>query len=288
MNSKNFSQIKNLYTSDRANDSQNHQALIDEIAALPAQPKGNPNKLKDMVKVSREINVVGCAFHLMQWTYRQVYSYGATEILIDLKEFAWQTAKQRHNKKPYAPKTIKEALQKLDARSQGLIQVYKSHNWHLHTIIVRPLSSFKRDTSPNSLPESDASNAKLPSSGDFSKNTDWQQQQLKKTQREEFIIKARRIFNQEMKLKLDERTLRKLSYWANNSIDLIKKGYEWLIARYSTAKKTGENISNAAGYLIQGFRFGWFEDFDPFYEPEIPIVDSMKEIASLSRKLFST
>lgn len=274
-----FSEVQKLYSSQKN--------IAEEIASLPSKSKGNPNKLKDLVKISHQIHLQGCAFHLLEWIYKQCHSYGATEFLLDLKKFAKQTAKDRHNKKPYAPKTLKEALVKIESRSQGLVQVFETHHWSLHTIIVRPLTFFERDTSPNSSHNPEAANAKLPSTADHSKNADWQQQQLKKQQRERFISKAKSIFNQELKLKLDERTLRKLSYWSNSQLDLIQKGYEWLITRYSTAVKAGETIENAAGYLIQGFRYGWFTDFDPCYEPEIPICGSMAEVLSHSRRLFA-
>lgn len=205
-------------------------------------------------------------------------SSDAVQIVYDLKGFIKRSSKMKSDGKPYDPKTAKEAIARLHENSCGLIEIVEQYSWHIFKVIVRPLAYAKKELRLKSGKESETDRLEASESVE-DRNLRFKQQQQYLEQEEEFVEEADRVFNnKECNLNVDPRRLKDIFKYTKGDKSLIKKGLQFVLTRVSTAALSGNPIANPAGLLVRGFKAGWVNDFDPYYNNDLPKFENMQDL----------
>ncbi|MEO0013992.1 MAG: hypothetical protein RLZZ535_2381 [Cyanobacteriota bacterium] len=209
---------------------------------------------------------------LAQWILISPRGDEVTQKLIDLKEFNKYIGKNRAT--PYDPKTIKEAIAQLDELTYGWFKIVKSHNWHLHTILIRPVeTAIKEKSRPlESVPRLKQGN---PMFSDAHKERLDKLLQHNISKLDSLLSKIGLIYN--------HCSLKRIWAIAGQKFDEIERGIELML--YQNSIKPG-SIVNPQAWLISCLKNRWFESFDLNYSPDLPKFESVREIARFVREVF--
>jgi hypothetical protein len=212
------------------------------------------------------------AKELAQWILISPIGDNATEKLIDLKKFNKYIGGSRAN--PYDPKTVKEAIAQLNDSTYGWFQIIKSHNWHLHTILIRPveIAIAEKSRPSESLPRVKQGN---PMFCDAHK----ERQRLLLQQN---ISKLDSLLSK-IGLKYSYCSLKRIWAIVGEKFDQIERGIELML--YQNSVKPG-SIVNPKAWLISCLKDRWFESFDLIYSPDLPKFDSVREISRFVKEVF--
>lgn len=209
---------------------------------------------------------------LAQWILRKTNNFQATEKLIDLKVFNKYIGESRVRQ--YDPKTIKEAIAQLDELTYGWFKIVKSHNWHLHTILIRPVETAisEKSQSSGSAPKPKHGNPKF---------SDTHKERLVKLL--QLNISKLDVLLQQVGLKYNYCSLKRIWAIAGQKFDEIERGIELML--YQNSIKPG-SIINPQAWLISCLKDKWFESFDLNYSPDLPKFESVREISRFVREVF--
>jgi hypothetical protein len=209
---------------------------------------------------------------LAQWILRKPQGDETTTKLIDLKEFNKYIAGSRAN--PYDPKTIKEAIAQLNDLTYGWFKIIKSHNWHLHTILIRPVeSAIKEKSRPSeSVPRVKQGNPMF---------SDAHKERLNRLLQQN-ISKLDSLLSN-IGLKYSYCSLQRIWAIVGQKFDEIERGIELML--YQNSIKPG-SIVNPKAWLISCLKNRWFESFDLNYSPDLPRFESVREISRFVREVF--
>lgn len=211
---------------------------------------------------------------LIQWVLRRAKAGSVDEIEIDLRVF--NQFIERDRGRPYDRKTLKEALQQLDEKTQGLILITKSYTWAIHKIIVRPLETVLQLNSQtgDKTPKLATGNAMF--SEDHKKRVREQQQQ---------DISKLDSFLSNLGFKFTRDNVAKLWRMSGKSIQEITTAVEYLLHAHSTQKTP---IGNAHGWLVDSLKYGWHQGFNLHYQLELPVFQTAQEIYSHVKAALNT
>ncbi|MFM2310821.1 MAG: hypothetical protein RLZZ04_97 [Cyanobacteriota bacterium] len=208
---------------------------------------------------------------MLRWILRRAKLNQVDEIEIDLRVFNSWVGKFRN--KEYDRKTLKEALGQLDELTQGHILISKTYTWAIHKIIVRPLFMVNSQTG-NKVP-------KLPT-GESMYSDDHKKRLFEQQQQD--ISKLDTILNNlGIKFTLDNVT--KLWRMAGKSFSEVQTAIEYMLHAHSTQKTP---VSNANGWLVDSFKYGWHKGFNLNYQVELPRFVSNSEIANFVNGLIGS
>jgi hypothetical protein len=209
---------------------------------------------------------------LAQWILRKTDDYQATEKLIDLKVFNKYIGEFRVRE--YDPKTIKEAIAQLDELTYGWFKIQKSHNWHLHTVLIRPVEKAISEKSrpSESVPRVKQGNPMF---------SDAHKERLNRLLQQN-ISKLDSLLSN-IGLKYSYCSLKRIWAIVGQKFDEIERGIELML--YQNSVKPG-SIVNPKAWLISCLKDRWFESFDLNYSPDLPKFDSVREISRFVREVF--
>ena len=201
---------------------------------------------------------------LLRWILRRAKLSDICEIEIDLRKFNRWIEKIRG--KGYDRKTLREAIEQLDEQSMGMVTIIKKWNPWDYKILVRPLFFVEKRNSqfgetvpklPTGKPMFDADHKK--------RLIEQQQQDISKIE----------SLTGKLGLRFTRDALVKLWRMAGKSVSDIQKAVEMMIYSNSTQEQP---IKNACGWLYDCLRYGWYEEYDPYYQAQLPIFQSVKDI----------
>jgi hypothetical protein len=212
------------------------------------------------------------AKELAQWMLISPMGDNATEKLIDLKEFNKYIGGSRAN--PYDPKTVKEAIAQLNESTYGWFTITKSHNWHLHTILIRPVEEAIAEKSrpSESVPRVKQGNPMF---------SDAHKERLNRLLQQN-ISKLDSLLSN-IGLKYSHCSLKRIWAIVGQKFDEVERGIELML--YQNSVKPG-SIVNPKAWLISCLRDRWFESFDLNYSPNLPTFESVREISRFVRGVF--
>jgi hypothetical protein len=201
---------------------------------------------------------------LIQWTLRRAKPGQVCEIEIDLRVFNKFIEGDRGS--PYDRKTLKEALQQLDEKTQGLILITKSYTWAIHKIIVRPLEMVLQRNSQtgDNAPKLATGNPMF--DADHKKRVREQQQQN---------ISKLDSFLSNLGFKFTRDNVAKLWRMSGKSMQEITTAVEYLLHAHSTQKTP---ITSPHGWLVDSLKYGWHQGFNLHYQLELPVFQTAQEI----------
>lgn len=200
----------------------------------------------------------------------------ATELELRREKF------QRHIEKltgqKYHRTTIRKALYDLAEKSQGMYLILEDYGRGVFKIMVFPLAW----VTENKKPRRESSHNENARNYMFSKQHKIEEDK----QQQQFIDKANELFKN-IGLKFDRDALLKMWRSSGKSIERVVNAVKFLLHRNSTAANP---IKNPHGLLIDSLRYGWAENFDLYYEPELPVFSSRMQIdkfvSNVARKIF--
>ena len=209
---------------------------------------------------------------LAQWILRKADNFQATEKLIDLKVFNKYIGESRVRQ--YDPKTVKEAIAQLDESTYGWFKIQRSHNWHLHTVLIRPVEVA---ISEKSRPSGSAPKLKQgnPMFSDAHKERLdlLLQQNISKL---DFLL-------QKIGLKYNHCSLKRIWAIVGQKFDEVERGIELML--YQNSVKPG-SIVNPKAWLVSCLKDRWHDSFDLHYSPGLPKFDSVRDISRFVREIF--
>ncbi len=209
---------------------------------------------------------------LAQWILRKTDGYKVTEKLIDLKVFNQYIGGSRN--RPYDPKTAKEAIAQLNESTYGWFKIIKSHNWHLHTVLVRPVETAISEKSrpSESVPKPKSGN---PTFGDTHR------QKLDRLLQQN-ISKLDSLLNK-IGLSYSHCSLKRIWAITGQKFDEIERGIELML--YQNSVKPG-SIANPKAWLVSCLKDRWHESFDLNYSPDLPRFESVKNLSRFVKDVF--
>ena len=213
------------------------------------------------------------SIELLQWILRKTDDYKTTEKLIDLKDFNKWIGKYRPKGK-YDPKTVKEAIAQLNDSTFGWVVIVKTHNWHLHQILVRPVQfaiQEKSQTSEN-VPKPKPRNAMY---------SDVHKKRLALLLQQN-ISKLDSLLSN-IGLTYNQSSLRRIWAIVGQKLEPIERAVEMML--YQNSVKP-DSIANPKAWLIACLKDGWHHTFDLHYSPDLPKFDSVGGIARYVREVF--
>ncbi|MEL6580037.1 MAG: hypothetical protein AAFQ14_09810 [Cyanobacteria bacterium J06621_12] len=207
--------------------------------------------------------------NLMMFIMRRAKPFLAQNLEIDLRLFNnWV---KRHRGKGYDRKTLKAALAQLDESSKGLILIEKTYTWAIHRLLIRPLSFVLSQNSPKT--------AKTPQTPTLNPMFGAEHKKAVDRQQQHNISRLNTLF-QKVGIKYDQHALLRIWRLAGKSMDSVSEAIEMLLHRHSTQAKA---IPNPQGWLIDCLKYGWYKDFDLYYQAELPFFKSGEAIANFVR-----
>ena len=209
---------------------------------------------------------------LLRWILRRAKLSDISEIEIDLRKFNRWIEKIRG--KGYDRKTLREAIEQLDEQSMGMVTIIKKWNPWDYKILVRPLFFIQKRNSENGDNTPKLPTQKPMFDADHKKRLIEQQQQ---------DISKIESLTSSLGLRFTKDALVKLWRMAGKSVKDIQKAVEMMIYSNSTQEQP---IKNACGWLYDCLRYGWYEEYDPYYQTELPIFQSVKDIEQFVRGLI--
>lgn len=209
---------------------------------------------------------------MLRWILRRAKLNEVSEIEVDLRVFNSWVEKKRGT--AYDRKTIREAIDQLDESTQGLVLISKTYSPWVKKLIVRPLSlvTEKKPRKTGTIPRENSLN---PMYSDVHKKRDIEQQQQN-------ISKLDALFTK-VGLKYDRDALQRIWKLAGKSMANIVQSMEFLLFRHSTQEKP---IKNPQGFLIECLKHKWHQDFNLYYQVELPYFDSGEKIGNFVRSLL--
>jgi hypothetical protein len=206
------------------------------------------------------------------WIMRRVKNKEEiTEIEIDITQFNRWIATKRG--RPYDGHTIRDAVEQLETHCQGMFHIKKHYTPWIKKLIVYPyyLVEMKNSISSGKQPKP---NAGKPMFSEQHKLEESQQQH-------QYITKAEELLKK-IGLNFDAHAIRRIYRLSGKCIDRLVKSLEHLLYRNSNGV---EKIGNPEGFLINSLTYGWSDNFDLYYEPEIPVFSTRKEIGNFMNSL---
>lgn len=226
------------------------------------------SKKHDEFCMARKITA-NSALLLFKHIVRRLKSNSIEEIEIDLKQFnKWI---ERKRGRGYDPKTLKDALDMICDRSDGMVVVFKRYTWYCQKLIVKPLAFFERNNS-HEIGET-TENESLNGAWRRSSNDEMLQQQQQNLNTINNLAKK-------VGLNYDHDALLKIWRLAGKSVDRVIKAIELMLYRNHTAQ-----ISKPHGFLIECLKRNWQEGFDLYYQPELPRFRSSEELQTYALNL---
>ena len=209
---------------------------------------------------------------LMAWIVRRTKNFVASEIEIDLKDFNKWIAKKRG--KPYDRKNLKSAHREADLceiaqfldKTEGLIVLLTRVTWYYFKLHVKPLSYLCQEKKPRTGKSSQAETSQ-PS---------WHHSSVDKTykQQQQNIIQIDNLL-QKVGLKYDSQAIHRIWRLSGKCINRIVKAIELLLYRHQHSA-----IARPHGFIIECLKHNWQEGFDPYYEPELPLFISNRDLCN--------
>ena len=194
---------------------------------------------------------------LAQWILDRVYRYSTTTKLFDLKQFNEQIASYRP-KGAFDPKTIKEAIAQLDESTHGWIEIVGDHNWHLKTLLVRPVEDVIRKKSE----ARNLSARRLGGNPEFS---------VREREKRDLLLQHNisklDLLLQKVNLKYGVTSLKRIWKYAQQKFDEVERAIELMLYQNSVSP---ESVKNPKGWLIGCLKGKWYETFDLHYSPDLP------------------
>ena len=209
---------------------------------------------------------------LAQWILRKTNNFQATEKLIDLKVFNQYIGESRVRE--YDPKTVKEAIAQLDESTYGWFKIQRSHNWHLHTVLIRPveIAISEKSRPSGSAPKLKQGNPMF---------SDAHKERLVKQQQQD--ISKLDTITRAIDLKFSRDNLLRIWRMANKSWSEVTTAVEYLLHANSTQKTP---IGNAHGFLVDSFKYGWHKGFNLYYQATLPIFESASAISNFVAQII--
>ena len=201
---------------------------------------------------------------------RKTKSDTTEEIEIELKNFNRWIKRQRG--KGYDPKTLKEALNTICDRSEGMVTIHKKYSWHCYKLIVKPVTFFSGEKSPENGKDAEARSSN-PLWHRSSKDERYLQQQQN-------INKVKQL-TERIGLKYCQDALIRIWRLSGKSIERIAKAIELMLYNNSSTP-----IAKPHGFLMECLKRNWQEGFDPYYEPELPRFENTKELRRFTEALI--
>lgn len=202
--------------------------------------------------------------HLLRWVLRRTKLSDISEIEIDLRKFNRWIEKTRG--KGYDRKTLREAIEQLDELSNGMVVIIKKWNPWDYKILVRPLFFVMQRNSQlgETVPKLPTQNPMF--DADHKKRVMEQQQQ---------DISKIESLTSSLGLKFTRDALVKLWRMAGKSVKGVQVAVEMMLHSNSVQEQP---IKNACGWLYNCLRYGWHEEYDPYYQAQLPIFQSVRDI----------
>ncbi len=209
---------------------------------------------------------------LLRWILRKTKLNEIVEIEIDLKKFNDWVGKKRG--KPYHRKTLADAIDQLDNQTEGMICIIQRYTAYIFEIIVRPLDFILRDKRAKCEKSSNSNNLNPMYSEEHKKRLEQQQHQN--------ITKIDNLF-QKVNLNFTRDALTRIWRLANKKVENVVKTIELLVYQHSTP--SNKSIERPHGFVIDCLKYRWYDNFDLYYQPEIPKFGSRTEIIKFAESL---
>jgi hypothetical protein len=178
----------------------------------------------------------------------------------------------------YNRTTIPKAVKDLESKSQGRYVVLEEYGRGVWKLMCYPLAW----VTENRKPKRESVPTQKPGNHMFSE----QHKREEEEQQQQFIDKADELLKK-IGLKFDRDALLKMWRSSGKSIERIVNAIKFVLHRNSKAAKP---IGNPHGLLVDSLRYGWAENFDLYYEPELPTFSSRMQIdkfvSNLAQEVF--
>ena len=169
--------------------------------------------------------------------------------------------------KTYHRTTIPKAVKHLAQNSQGLILITKDYGKGVFKLRVFPLSWLPENTSS----KKDSTHLATAGKG-FSGESNKRKKNQRLQQQQNFIDKVDLLL-QKVGLKFDPDALNNIFRLSGGCIQRVIKSIELLLHRHQSKK-----IPKPHGFIIDCLKKRWADGFDLYYEPELPVFQSKKDL----------
>lgn len=185
---------------------------------------------------------------------------------IEFKREKFQKYIEKLTGQKYHRTTIRKAIYDLESKSQGMYVILYDYSRGVFKTMVYPLDWVTENRKPKQETSHNENARNYMFSEQHKVEEDKQQQQ--------FIDKADELFKK-ISLKFDRDALLKMWRSSGKSIERVVNAVKFLLHRNSNAANP---IKNPHGLLVDSLRYGWAENFDLYYEPELPMFSSRMQI----------
>lgn len=211
---------------------------------------------------------------ILRFCFRRAKLNEPTEIELDLKKCNAWIGKHRV-KGEYHRKTLATAIALLDERSRGVFTILRSYSPWVHKVLIRPLDFAQKTENANCAREPKPPTVKPMFDADHKQRLEKQQQQD--------ISKLNSIFSQ-VGLVYSHDAILRIWRLAGKKIESIRKAVELMLYQNSTQS---EPIRKAHGWLVSCLKNNWQENFNLYYQPELPKFESVFEIEKFTSLCFT-
>lgn len=211
---------------------------------------------------------------ILRFCFRRAKLTEPTEIELDLKKCNAWIGKHRV-KGEYHRKTLATAIALLDERSRGVFTILRSYSPWVHKVLIRPLDFAQKIEDAKCAHEPKPPTPKPMFDADHKARLDKQQQQ-DISNLHSILSKVGLIYSRDALLRI----------WrlAGRKIESVRKAIELMLYQNSTQS---EPIRKASGWLVSCLKNNWQENFDSYYQPELPKFASISDIETFTRSCFS-
>ncbi len=198
-----------------------------------------------------------------------------TEIEFEPQKFQRYIKRVRGRK--YHRTTIRKALLNLVEKSRGLIVILKDYGKGVFKLMIYPLSYLSENGSSNRDSSHSAAAEKPFVSEAFKEN-----QKSILQQQQKYIDQIDTLLRK-VGLKFDQDALLNIYRLSGKSIDRVVKSIELLL--YRNSKK---QIARPHGFIMDCLRKRWCDGFDIYYQPELPVFQTITEIKNFVTDIQSS
>lgn len=226
-------------------------------------------------------NISGCAELLTRWQLRRAKLNEPSEIEIDLRQFNKWISKNRLLGE-YHRKTLINAQANLCDRSNGMFTIMKKYSPYVYKILVRPLSFLSRIESAKCASSSTLPNVK-PMFDAASKERE-ENLLLQNISKLDTLLKN-------VGMSCNTETLHRMWRCSGKKIEEVAKAIEYMLFTH-TNKLMGSvegdvvGIRNPIAWLVSCLKFNRQDDYDPYYQTDLPVFSSTQDIEKFVRGIM--
>ena len=209
---------------------------------------------------------------LLRWILRKAKLNEICELEIDLKKFNTWVGKERG--KPYHRRTLDLAIAQLNDQTEGMIVVLKRYTPWIFKILIRPLDFV--------LQNKHAKREKIDNRNDLNPMYSEDHKKRLEQQQHQNISKIDSLF-QKVNLNFTTDALGRIWRMAGKKIENVIKTIELLV--YQNSTPSNKPIERPHGFVIDCLKYRWYDNFDLYYQPEIPKFGNRGSIIEFSESL---